>query len=87
MFISTDSKRGAKAVALATDAGQWIKCHTRDGRKMYGVRSSRDSNVVYFVTQTSCTCYDFAHGHDCKHLIAVRLHCQLVREQQQERAA
>jgi hypothetical protein len=68
-------------VAIATDAGQWLKCRTRDGRKAYGIRSSRDANTVYFTTRTSCTCYD-AQRHDCKHILAVRLHCELVAEQQ-----
>ena len=72
--------RGAKAVAIATDAGQWIKCRTRDGRKAYGIRSSADSNVVYFVTRTSCTCPD-ARRHECKHQIAVQLHCALAEQQ------
>jgi hypothetical protein len=72
--------RGAKAVAIATDAGQWICCKTRDGRKAYGIRSSRNENQVHLVTRTSCTCYD-ARRHDCKHQIAVRLHCELAAEQ------
>lgn len=54
MLISSNDPRGAKAVALATDAGQWLKCRTRDGRKAYGIRSSRDADHVYFVTRTSC---------------------------------
>jgi hypothetical protein len=69
--------RGPKAVAIATDAGQWLKCRTRDGRKAYGIRSSADSNQVYFVTRTSCTCYD-SRKHTCKHQIAVQLHVALV---------
>ena len=72
--------RGARAVEIATDAGQWLKCRTRDGRKAYGIRSSRDANHVYFTTRTSCTCYD-ARRHTCKHMLAVRLHCELVAEQ------
>ena len=72
--------RGAKAVQIATNAGQWMKCRTKDGRKFYGIRSSRNSHEVYFVTRTSCTCYD-SRRHDCKHMIAVRLHCALVAEQ------
>ena len=77
---STDP-RGAKAVAIATDAGQWLKCHLKDGRKAYGIRSSRDSDEVYFVTRTSCTCYD-GQRRTCKHQLAVQLHCELVAEQQ-----
>jgi len=75
-FPTTDP-RGTKAVAIAADAGQWLKCRTRDGRKAYGIRSSRDGNQIYFVTRRDCTCYD-ARRHDCKHILAVRLHCELV---------
>jgi len=71
--------RGAKAVQIATDAGQWMKVYGRDGRKAYGIRSSRDANVVYFTTRTDCTCFD-AERHECKHMLAVRLHCALVAE-------
>jgi hypothetical protein len=79
VLLPETDPRGPKAVAIATDAGQWLKCRTRDGRKAYGIRSSADSNQVYFVTRTSCTCYD-ARRHDCKHMLAVQLHVALVTE-------
>lgn len=80
LLVSETDPRGPKAVAIATDAGQWLKCKTRDGRKAYGIRSSRDANQVHLVTRTSCTCYDFEHGRgrDCKHVLAVQLHVALV---------
>jgi hypothetical protein len=77
VLLPETDPRGPKAVAIATDAGQWFKCRTHDGRKAYGIRSSRDANEVYFVTRTSCTCYD-ARRHECKHQIAVQLHVALV---------
>jgi hypothetical protein len=81
LTLPASDPRGAKAVQIATDAGQWLKCFSqRDGRKAYGIRSSRDSNVVYLVTRRSCTCYD-ARRHDCKHMLAVRLWCEYVAEQ------
>jgi len=82
ILIPANDLRGPKAIEIATDAGQWLRCRTKDGRKAYGIRSSRDSNQVYFVTRTSCTCYD-ARRHACKHQIAVQLWCALVAEQQQ----
>ena len=78
--LSETDPRGAKAVAIATDAGQWLKCFTRDGRKAYGIRSSRNANQVHLVTRTSCTCYD-GQRRTCKHMLAVQLHCELVAEQ------
>jgi len=78
-FPSTDP-RSARAVAIAADAGQWLKCRDRSGRKAYGIRSSRDTDEIYFVTRTSCTCFD-ARRHDCKHMLAVQLHCAQVEEE------
>jgi hypothetical protein len=80
VLLETDP-RGPKAVAIATDAGQWLRCRTRDGRKAYGIRSSRNASHVYLVTRTSCTCYD-SRRHLCKHSIAVALHCELIAEQE-----
>ena len=81
VLVSATDPRSAKAVALATDSGQWLKCKTRDGRKAYGVPSSQPGRY-YLVTRTSCDCYD-ARRHECKHMLAVRLHCELVAEQRQ----
>jgi predicted nucleic acid-binding Zn finger protein len=83
IFVREDDPRGPKAVALATDAGQWIKCRDRNGREAYGIRSSR-GDQHYLVTGDTCTCPDFAHrdGRPCKHVLAVQLHCELVQEQQ-----
>jgi len=80
LLVSETDPRGAKAVAIATDAGQWAKVTTRDGRKFYGIRSS-DGSHYYLVTRNSCTCYD-AQRHECKHQLAVQLWCELVKEQQ-----
>jgi hypothetical protein len=80
VLLETDP-RGPKAVALATDAGQWLRCRTRDGRKAYGILSSKGDGHYYLVTRTSCTCYD-GQRRVCKHQIAVQLHCELVAEQE-----
>jgi hypothetical protein len=80
VMISADDPRGPKAVELAARAGGWLKCKTRDGRKYYGIPSSRGDGRYYLTTRTSCDCYD-ARRHECKHILAVRLHCELVAEQ------
>jgi hypothetical protein len=77
--LSANDPRGPKAVTIATNAGQWLKCRARDGRKAYGILSSKGDSHYYLVTRTSCTCYD-ARRHVCKHQLAVQLHCQLVAE-------
>lgn len=76
---ATDS-RGPKAVALAADAGQWLKCRTKDGRKAYGIPAASEPGRYYLVTRTSCDCYD-GQRRTCKHQLAVQLHCELVAEQ------
>lgn len=80
VLIDKNDTRGPKAVALATDAGQWLKCRTRDGRKAYGVPSSTPGRY-YLVTRTTCECPDFARGHRCKHVLAVEMHCQLAEQE------
>jgi hypothetical protein len=81
MHITIDSSdsRSIKAIGIASQAGQWLRCRSKDGRKAFGIRSSRDANYVYFVTQTSCTCPDSRwQNRTCKHVNAVRLYCTLV---------
>jgi hypothetical protein len=56
--LDTQDSRTAKAFALADQADGWLKCRTPDGRKAYGIRSSRDANHIYFVTTSTCTCFD-----------------------------
>ena len=80
-FPTTDP-RGAKAVAIAADSGQWLKCRTPDGRKAYGIPAST-AGRYYLVTRYTCDCKDAEFGRECKHMLAVRLHCELVAEQQQ----
>lgn len=81
MYISTDNPRGLKAVAIATDAGQWLKVHTSDGRKFYGIPSSKGDSRYYLTNRLRCTCPDFEHGNTCKHVLAVRLHVALIAEE------
>jgi hypothetical protein len=76
-MIDTADSRFAKAVAIADQAGQWLKCRTADGRKAYGVPSQRTPGLYYLTTQSSCTCEDAkCHASPiCKHALAVRIHC------------
>ena len=78
--IDTSDSRFPKAIAIADQAGQWLKCRNADGRKAYGVPSQRTSGRYYLVTQTSCTCEDAQRhpGHLCKHALAVQIHCARV---------
>jgi predicted nucleic acid-binding Zn finger protein len=78
--------RFPKAIEIAAAAGQWAKCHARDGKKLYAVPSSRDANVRHLVDGRACTCPDFQRrGQPCRHVEAVKIHCALVRAQQPKR--
>jgi SWIM zinc finger len=81
--ISSDDARSIKAIEIAAGAGQWLKCRTSDGRKAYGVPSQRHLAHFHLVDCTSCTCPDFQRRQEaCKHVLAVRLHCELVKATQ-----
>jgi hypothetical protein len=78
-MIDTADTRFSKAIALADQAGQWLKIRYRDGRKAYGIRSSRGDRY-YAVTRSSCDCEDRRRhpGNACKHMQAVCMHCARV---------
>ena len=86
ILLPTNDARGPKAVAIATDAGQWLRCRTKDGRKAYGIPASTPGRY-YLVTRYTCECKDASFGHECKHMLAVRLHCELVAEQSAPKVA
>lgn len=93
--ISSEDPRSIRAIQIAARAGQWLKCRTRDGQKAYGIPSQGTVGCYYLVDLERCTCEDFKrnglshvrlgeagfHG-PCKHVLAVRLHCELAKAQQ-----
>jgi SWIM zinc finger len=94
--ISADDPRTIRAVELAADAGQWLRCRSHDGEVAYGVPSQADPGRYYLVTHSSCDCPDFRRNglsparlgaagehRPCKHVLAVRLYSELVEAQAQ----
>jgi hypothetical protein len=87
--ISADDPRTIRAIEIAAQADLWLTGHNRAGQEVYGVPSQSDPRRYYIVTRSSCDCPDFRRreevGDDgaCKHILAVRLHTELVRAQQQ----
>jgi len=90
--LDADDPRTLRALELASDAGQWLVCRARDGRQAYGVPSAGEAGRYYLVTGSSCDCPDFqrpglaatasgelAEQRPCKHILAVRLHAELLR--------
>ncbi len=81
--VSTSDPRSLKALAILEGADRWVKGHRKaDGRSFYSV-PSQTSDAVYMVDTRECTCPDFVQRRQpCKHVLAVRLHCELVKAQQ-----
>jgi len=97
--ISADDPRTIRALEIAAEADQWLKGHNRQGEDVFGVPSQTDPRHYYIVTRSSCDCPDFrrigspaarpdeaeADEHRaCKHILAVRLHTELVKAQQHQ---
>jgi hypothetical protein len=94
--ISADDPRSIRAIEIAAEADQWLKGHNRAGEEVFGVPSQSDPGRYYIVTRSSCDCPDFRRvgspaapdaadeQRACKHILAVRLHTELVRAQQRQ---
>jgi len=93
--ISADDPRTIRAIEIAAEADQWIMYRNQDGQQVYGVPSQSEPRRYYVVTLSSCDCPDFERNalasvasddtselRACKHMLAVRLHRELVRAQQ-----
>lgn len=98
--ISAEDPRSIKAIQIAAGAAQWLRCHSTEGAKAYGIPSQCQPGRYYLATCSSCDCPDFqrdglsgapigqAGDHrPCKHILAIRLHCELAKAQQQTRPA
>jgi hypothetical protein len=85
--ISADDPRSIRAIEIAAEAGRWRRWHTPEGEEAFGVPSQSQPGRRYMVTLRSCECPDFLRATDngqervCKHILAVRLYCELVRAQ------
>jgi hypothetical protein len=93
--ISADDPRTIRAIEIAAEADQWLIYRNQDGQQVYGVPSQSEPRRYYVVTLSSCDCPDFERNalagmvsddaseqRACKHVLAVRLHCELARAQQ-----
>ena len=87
--ISADDPRTIKAIEIAADAEHWLTGRNSDGVQVFGVPSQSGSGHYYTVTLTTCDCPDATRGNTepaaeqrpCKHMLAVRLHNELVTAQ------
>jgi hypothetical protein len=82
MTVTIDSQnpRSVAALGLVIRAGQWPKCHLRDGQKFYGVPSRSRPNLYHLADTQVCTCEDHQRrGVECAHILAVRLHVAQVK--------
>ena len=91
--INAEDPRSIRAIELAAEANLWLSGHNARGEDVYGVPSQSEPGRYYIVTATSCDCPDFHNNaawatldagderHACKHILAVRLHIELVKAQ------
>ena len=97
IIISADDPRTIRAIELAAEADHWLSGRNAAGEAIYGVPSQSEAGRYYIVTRSSCDCPDFrrreaarsrtaAAADDeaalCKHVLAVRLHEELLRAQE-----
>ncbi len=86
--FDADDPRTITALELAAEADHWLSGRNPAGEQVFGVPSQRNPQHYYIVAGASCDCPDFMHSAEhsepraCKHVLAVRLHCELVRAQQ-----
>jgi hypothetical protein len=86
--ISADEPRSIRALELAAGAAQWLKCRTRDGKKVSAVPSRSKVGLYHLVDCQACDCMDARRhpGQACMHVLAVRLFCELTKAQQKPKA-
>ena len=71
--IDLADERTRRAIVLAAESGQWVRCTARDGRQLFGI-PARKAGLHYLVDAHSCTCRDFVYRRGpCKHITAVRI--------------
>jgi len=79
MNATLTNPRQDRARFIEADSGQWLRCHTPQGKR-YGIPSSKGDGRYYLVNTVSCDCPDHViRGATCKHIMAVRYHCARVR--------
>jgi predicted nucleic acid-binding Zn finger protein len=85
--ISADDPRSIRAIEIAANAGRWRVSRDAEGGQIFRVPSQSQPGILYLVTEHTCSCADFLHSADtddaraCKHILAVRLYCELVKAQ------
>src|SRR5215210_1922487 len=89
MTVTIDSRnpRSVAALGLMLRAGQWPRCHLKDGQKFYAVPSRSRPGRYHLADCQSCTCEDHKNrGVECSHILAVRLHVAQVKAKASLRA-
>jgi len=85
--ITAQNPRSIRAVEIAVGAASWIRCRTKDGRKLYAVPSRSVSGLYHLVDCQACDCMAARRhpGQACMHVLAVRLYGELAKVQPQRR--
>ena len=99
MQVDLADPRTQRAIIIAANAGQWLKCRLADGVLVFGIPSQSQPNLYYLADYEDCNCPDFrryglsdsrrgTYGEHrfCKHVLAVRMHTELARTARQKQA-
>ena len=72
--IDLADPRTQRAITIAANAGQWLRCTRHDGTRLFGIPSER-RDVHYLATSEFCSCPDqkYQPTYLCKHILAVRI--------------
>jgi hypothetical protein len=89
--IDSDDPRSLRAIQLAAEMPQWLRCRTIDGELRFGIPSQRSPGLYHLASEHKCTCEDNRRNglrrtrisddgeHTlCKHVRAVRLQAILL---------
>jgi predicted nucleic acid-binding Zn finger protein len=78
--IDLADPRTQRAIEIAADAGQWLRCTRRDGQRLFGIPSQR-RDVHYLASGEFCSCPDqkYQPTRQCKHMLAIRIHQALAK--------
>lgn len=89
--ISADDERTIRAIEIAAEADRWLRLSNDGGVEAFRVPSQAHADRYYVVTRSTCECPDFRGSllaptldpprepRPCKHILAVRLHGELVK--------
>jgi len=81
VLVSPTDPRGAQAIDIVL-ANAFKTFLDAEGRVSYGIPSQSQAGLYYRCTDNNCVCSDMRYRpwNPCKHILAVRLHENMLKE-------